>query len=154
MHESGDAVTVVGGKITTYRLLAEDVLGRLFPKSARWTAEQPLPGSDFPRLPGFTGQQAWTKWRDDLRLKHADYDPRIVDRLARLYGTRADAMLENGLGENLGGVFTAELEHMVAAEWAQSADDALWRRSKLGLHLSEAAKAAVKRWFVARFTKS
>lgn len=153
-HEGGGAVTVVGGKITTYRLLAEDVLSRLFPESERWTAKQPLPGSDFPRLPGFTGQQAWTKWREDLRLKHGDYDPRIVDRLARLYGTRADAMLERGLGENLGGVFTAELEHMVAEEWAQTADDALWRRSKLGLHLSDDAKAAVAAWFAARFTKS
>ncbi|WBX83357.1 glycerol-3-phosphate dehydrogenase [Sphingosinicella microcystinivorans] len=153
-HEGGGAVTVVGGKITTYRLLAEDVLGRLFPESGRWTAEQPLPGSDFPRLPGFTGQQAWTKWREDLRLKHGDYDPQIVDRLARLYGTRADTMLERGLGENLGGVFTAELEHMVAEEWAQTADDALWRRSKLGLHLSDDAKAAVAEWFAARFTKS
>ncbi|WP_339708870.1 glycerol-3-phosphate dehydrogenase [uncultured Sphingosinicella sp.] len=153
-HEGGDAVTVVGGKITTYRLLAEDVLGRLYPESKRWTAGQPLPGSDFPRLPGLTGQQAWTKWRENLRVKHADYDPRIVDRLARLYGTHADTMLENGLGENLGGVFTAELEHMVAEEWAQSADDALWRRSKLGLHLSEDARAAVAQWFAARFTKS
>lgn len=153
-HEGGDAVTVVGGKITTYRLLAEDVLGRLFPESQRWTAEQPLPGSDFPRLPGFTGQQAWTKWRDDLRLKYTDYDPRIVDRLARLYGTRADAMLERGLGENLGGVFTAELEYMVAEEWAQTADDALWRRSKLGLHLSEDVEISVERWFSRRFTKS
>ncbi|MBB4630496.1 glycerol-3-phosphate dehydrogenase [Sphingosinicella soli] len=153
-HEGGGAITVVGGKITTYRLLAEDVLGRLFPESKRWTAGQPLPGSDFPRAPGFSGQQAWAKWCDVLRMRYSDYDPRIVDRLARLYGTRAEAMLEGGLGENLGGVFTAELEHMVAHEWAQTAEDALWRRSKLGLHLSPDAARAVERWFAARFTKS
>jgi glycerol-3-phosphate dehydrogenase len=153
-HAAGGAMTVVGGKITTYRLLAEDALGRIAPKTQRWTAHQPLPGSDFPRHPGFTGQQAWARWRDDLRLRHTDYDPRIVDRLARLYGTRAESMLDGGLGENLGGVFTAELEHMVAAEWAKTAEDALWRRSKLGLHISDGGKAAVAAWFATRFTKS
>lgn len=153
-HAAGGAMSVVGGKITTYRLLAEDALRRIAPETKRWTATEPLPGSDFPRRPGFTGQQSWARWRDALRVRHADYDPKIIDRLARLYGTRAETMLSNGLGENLGGIFTAELEHMATHEWARSAEDALWRRSKLGLHISEDGKAAVAAWFAARFTKS
>jgi len=141
------AMTVVGGKITTYRLLAEAVLKRIAPKTKPWTDGQPLPGSDFPRPEGFTGQQAFALWLDDFKARHADFDPKIVSRLAHLYGTEADAMLDKGLGENLGGVFTAELDYFVAEEWAQTADDVLWRRTKLGLHLPPEAQSAVAAYF-------
>jgi glycerol-3-phosphate dehydrogenase len=67
--------------------------------------------------------------------------------MARLYGTEAETLLANGLGANLGGVFEAELDHMRREEWAQTADDALWRRSKLGLKLDAEAKQRVAAFF-------
>jgi glycerol-3-phosphate dehydrogenase len=153
-HAGGGAMTVVGGKITTYRLLAEAVLARIEPQTAPWTASEPLPGSDFPRPAGLTAQQALARWRDDLRRRHDDYDPGIVDRLASLYGTDAEPMLARGLGDNLGGIFTTELEHLTAEEWVVSAEDVLLRRTKLALHLTDAAKAAVADWLAQRFTKA
>lgn len=152
-HSGGSAMTVVGGKITTYRLLAEAVLKRIAPHTKPWTANAPLPGSDFERPPGLTGQEAFACWFEDLKQRHEDYDPAIIDRLAHLYGTDADAMLRDGLGENLGGIFTAELDHLATNEWARSADDVLWRRTKLALHLDNDAKAAVDAWFEKHFTK-
>lgn len=153
-HAGGGAMTVVGGKITTYRLLAEAVLDVVAPKSSTWTASEALPGSDFERPKGLTGQQAFARWLEDCKQRHDHYDPRIVHRLALLYGTTADRMLSAGLGENFGGMFSAELEHMVTEEWATSAEDALWRRSKMGLHLGSEAIAMVEAWFAARFTKT
>ena len=146
-HAGVPAMTVVGGKITTYRKLAEEVLKIVAPKSKRWTAKAPLPGGDVPRLDGETGQAAFARWFDNLLIAHADYDPGIVKRLARTLGTAAEGLLTAGLGENLGGVFEAELAYFAANEWATTADDVLWRRTKLGLHLDDAAKARVAGWF-------
>ncbi len=148
-HEGGSAMTVVGGKITTYRLLAEAVLAKLFPKTRRWTHEAPLPGGDVPRGKG-TAQQDFARWLADTKASHPLYDPAIIDRMAHLYGTETVALLDSGLGKNLGGVFEAELQHMQDREWAQTAEDALWRRSKLGLHLPEDARARVAAFFGGR----
>lgn len=146
--EHGDAsMTIVGGKITTYRVLAEDVLKRLAPDSRPWTATAPLPGGDVERLPGETGQDAFKRWLLNLTTEQANYDPKIVRRLAHTLGTAAAPLLRAGLGANLGGVFEAELQHFRDAEWATSSADVLWRRTKLGLHLGGEAKAAVARWF-------
>jgi len=146
--EHGDnAMTVVGGKITTYRVLAEAVLKIVARKTKRWTATAPLPGSDVPRLGGETGQAAFARWLENLTLAHADYDPKLVKRLAYTLGTAAEPLLTNGLGKNLGGVFEAELAHYAANEWATTAEDVLWRRTKLGLHLAPEAKARVAAWF-------
>ena len=138
-------LTVYGGKITTYRRLAEDALGRLahfFPQSRRWTAQSPLPGGDFlydgiDALIGRTLQQ-WPFLGQD----HAQ-------RLAHAYGTRIENVLGKAarlddLGRRFGADLTAaEVRYLMRHEWAQSADDVLWRRSKLGLRLSEAQAAAL-----------
>jgi glycerol-3-phosphate dehydrogenase len=138
-------LTVYGGKITTYRRLAEDALDRLahfFPQSRRWTANAPLPGGDFPHdgveaLVRRTLQQ-WPFLGED----HAR-------RLAHAYGTRVrnvlgDAARLDDLGQRFGADLTAaEVRYLMQREWAQSADDVLWRRSKLGLRLSEAQAAAL-----------
>ena len=145
-HEGGDAMTVVGGKITTYRLLAEAVLAKLYPKTRRWTRDAPLPGGDVPRS-GATVGQDFARWLADTKARHPDYDPAIIQRMAHLYGTDTEALLDAGLGDNLGGVFEAELHYMRDREWARTAEDALWRRSKLGLHLGDAAKARVAAFF-------
>lgn len=153
-HGKMNVLTVVGGKITTYRRLAEAVLKQVAPGTRKWTAKAPLPGGNVPRLRGETGQAAFARWLTDLKVKHRHYDPVLIDRLARIHGTKTEALLVNGLGENLGGVFTAELERFVTEEWARTAEDILWRRTKLGLHLDAAAQARVADWFEARFTNT
>ncbi len=143
LHEGQAAMTVIGGKITTYRLLAEAVLQALYPRSKAWTKDAPLPGGAIPRHAGRTAQQDFETWLAALKARFADYDPMLIARLARLYGSETETLLEAGLGENLGGIFAAEIAHMVQQEWATTADDVLWRRSKLGLHLDAAARARV-----------
>jgi glycerol-3-phosphate dehydrogenase len=145
-HEGG-ALTVVGGKITTYRLLAEAVLKALFPASKPWTKTAPLPGGDIPRHAGATAQADFARWVQELKARQPLYDPRVIDRMVRLWGTGTEPMLEAGLGANLGGVFEAELQHMRDAEWARTPDDVLWRRTKLGLHLAPEARSRVSAFF-------
>jgi glycerol-3-phosphate dehydrogenase len=146
--EHGDgALTVVGGKITTYRRLAEAVLAKVAPRTKPWTAAVPLPGGDVPRARGETGQSAFARWLRLLKTRFEDYDPVLVTRLARTHGTGAETLLADGLGANLGGIFERELERFVEHEWARTAEDVLWRRTKLGLHLDAAAKARVRDWF-------
>ncbi|WP_310496319.1 glycerol-3-phosphate dehydrogenase [Sandarakinorhabdus sp.] len=146
-HPGIDAMTVIGGKITTYRVLAEDVLARIAKKTKRWTAGAPLPGGDMERLRGENGQAAFKRWLDNLLIEQRNYDPGLVKRLAHTLGTAAQPLLEAGLGANLGGVFEAELQHYRDHEWAMTSDDVLWRRTKLGLHLGGPARAEVSRWF-------
>ena len=145
-HPDAAALTVIGGKITTYRLLAEAVLKQLFPETKRWTKDAPLPGGDIPRQGG-TARADFDLWLQRLKLRHNLDDPAIITRMAHLWGTDTDAMLEAGLGENLGGLFEAELIHMRDREWAVTADDALWRRTKLGLKLDSRAQARVRAFF-------
>ena len=86
-------------------------------------------------------------WLAGARARHALYDPAIVTRMARLYGTDTDALLDGGLGDNLGGLFEAELAYLRDREWATSADDVLWRRTKLGLTLPPDAQNRVRAFF-------
>jgi glycerol-3-phosphate dehydrogenase len=146
-HAGLDALTVVGGKITTYRVLAEDVMARIAPKSKPWTHSAPLPGGAIPRGAGENGQAAFKRWLDQLIVAQANYDPAIVKRLAHSIGAPAADLLGAGLGRNLGGVFEAELDYFRTREWASASADVLWRRTKLGLHLDAAAQAEVARWF-------
>jgi glycerol-3-phosphate dehydrogenase len=131
-------LTVFGGKITTHRRLAEAALKKLSPflgESSPWTEHAVLPGGDLP--PG--GLMALVA---DLRARHPYMSHRHLQRLARLYGTRAHVLLHDiksadDLGENLGGDFTRrELEYQIQFEWARTIKDVLWRRTKLGLHLA------------------
>jgi glycerol-3-phosphate dehydrogenase len=146
-HGAMGVLTVVGGKITTYRRLAEAALKIVAPKTKAWTAGIALPGGDVPHAKGETGQAAFARWLGDLIFRHRHYDPALLGRLARIHGTALEAMLERGLGENLGGVFTGELERFREEEWATTAEDALWRRTKYGLHLDADAKNRVEQWF-------
>ncbi len=129
---------VYGGKITTYRRLAEDVLDRLahfFPRSQRWTAQGSLPGGDF-AYDGLDALVAQTlrRW-PFLSDGHAR-------RLTRAYGTRVENVLKDAsgiddLGQRFGADLTAaEVRYLMEQEWARTADDVLWRRSKLGLRFS------------------
>jgi len=123
-------LSVFGGKITTSRRLAEHALEKLAPflppMGDPWTGRAPLPGGD---LPGgdFRGFLA------DVRRRWPELPEATALRLARAYGTRIDRVIG---GEDLGGgLGTREVDHLVDAEWARTADDILWRRTRLGLHV-------------------
>jgi glycerol-3-phosphate dehydrogenase len=139
-------LTVYGGKITTYRRLAEDVLGRLahfFPASQRWTAQCPLPGGDF-AYDGLDAlvERALRRW-PFLADAHAR-------RLVSAYGTGVENVLKDAgsidaLGQRFGADLTAaEVRYLMEKEWARTADDVLWRRSKLGLRFGEAQRVQLE----------
>jgi glycerol-3-phosphate dehydrogenase len=141
-------LTVYGGKLTTYRRLAEEALARLsrfFPRSQPWTANSPLPGGDFV-YDGVSALIARARQRWPFLAVPQ------VERLVRAYGTRVEKVLQGAtrledLGENLGaGLTAAEVGYLMTNEWAQTADDVLWRRSKLGLRLSQKERAALERF--------
>lgn len=144
---SAPLLSVFGGKITTYRHLAAEAVERLRPfvpalKGSDWTGTAPLPGGDF----GMTEAEA--KMRE-LSARYPFLTVADARRLIRLYGTRAFAFLGNAaraadLGKHFGhGLTAAEVDHLVASEWARTAEDVLWRRTKLGLHFSADQTAAL-----------
>ncbi|MGA1210387.1 MAG: glycerol-3-phosphate dehydrogenase C-terminal domain-containing protein, partial [Gemmobacter sp.] len=145
-------LNIFGGKITTYRKLAEDAWDKLEPhfpgRRGHWTAGAPLPGGDFP-VDGVDGLSA------DLRAAHPFLDQRWATRLVRAYGTEARAVLAGAqsaadLGRDFGATLTeAEVRWMQAREFAQSCDDIIWRRSKLGLRLGPDQVAALESYLAA-----
>jgi glycerol-3-phosphate dehydrogenase len=139
-------LTVFGGKITTYRRLAEEVLERLsnhLPLGKPWTSTAALPGGDFP----YDGAAMLAA---KLREEFPFLSERHAGRLVRAYGTRAEMMLNGARrAEDLGRVFgldltEAEVTYLMQYEWAQTSDDVLWRRSKLGLRTGAEDKAALE----------
>ncbi len=149
-ERAGEAplLTVYGGKITTYRRLAEDALGKLahfFPRTQAWTARSTLPGGDFV----YDGIETLIA-RTQRTWPFLDADH--ARRLTRAYGTRVDNVLKSAtapgdLGVRFGADLTAaEVRYLMTKEWAQTADDVLWRRSKLGLRLSDAQRATLDRF--------
>ncbi len=146
-------LSVFGGKITTYRCLAEDVLGKLArfePRCATgagWTGKAALPGGDFPR-------DGAERLADDLRRAHPFLDAKMARRLVRHYGTEAAGILGNArtaadLGRDFGGGLSeAEVRHLMSREYARTAHDVVWRRTKLGLRMSEGDIAALDSWML------
>ncbi len=138
-------LSVFGGKLTTYRTLAEAVLKRLTPwfagRGRPWTAGASLPGGDFP-VDGVDGLAR------ALRRDFPAVSPAHARRLVRAYGTRAPAVLGTGdLGRRFGADLTeAEVQYLITNEWARTAEDVLWRRSKLGLRLSAEDAATLDAW--------
>ncbi|MES0074404.1 glycerol-3-phosphate dehydrogenase [Mesorhizobium sp. M0058] len=139
-------VNAFGGKITTYRRLSESMLekieGFLGKRGKPWTANAPLPGGDFPAT-GFDAQVA------KLKSAYPFLDQRLARRLTRLYGTRAQVLLglarsNADLGRNFGAdLYEAEVRYLCENEWALTAEDVLWRRTKRGLHLSREQASAL-----------
>ena len=140
-------VNAFGGKITTYRRLSESMLekieGFLGKRGKPWTADAPLPGGDFPAT-GFDAEV--TK----LKAAYPFLEARLARRLTRLYGTRARALLGPArsyadLGRNFGAdLYEAEVRYLAENEWAMTAEDVLWRRTKRGLHLGREEVAALE----------
>ncbi|WP_448586079.1 glycerol-3-phosphate dehydrogenase [Thermaurantiacus sp.] len=132
-HRGAAATTIVGGKLTTFRRLAEALVSALFPRTRPWTAEAVLPGGAIPDCGGKTARANFVLWAQALARRFPDHDPRIVARLAGRYGAEAEAMLERGLGAKRGGLFEAEIAHFQSHEFAQTLEDIQWRRTKVGL---------------------
>jgi glycerol-3-phosphate dehydrogenase len=141
LHAHGsDAITVLGGKLTTYRLLAQEAARWAAPGTRDWTERAPLPGGDVPRRAGEGAVAAVARFAAGLEAR---FPGRGATALARRHGTEAEAMLARP-GRDLGdGVSEAEIEHLATREWARSLDDVLWRRTKLGLHVSATTRAAI-----------
>jgi glycerol-3-phosphate dehydrogenase len=148
-------LSIYGGKITTYRRLAEEALEKLSPylKGAKagegWTAKAPLPGGDM-------DVSAVAALTAELLRDYPFLTPVHATRLAHAYGTRAAKTLGTAksmadLGRNFGATLTeSEVRYLMANEWACTADDIVWRRSKLGLRLSAAEIAALDEWLAAQ----
>jgi glycerol-3-phosphate dehydrogenase len=142
-------LSVFGGKITTYRHLAESAVAELAPylpllNGNSWTASKPLPGGDF----AMTGAPALA---ENLAREYPFLDAAVVRRLVRSYGTISRTILSGAksvrdLGHDYGhGLFQAEVDYLRACEWARTVEDILWRRTKLGLRFSADQVAALDR---------
>ena len=149
-EEGAPLLGIYGGKITSYRALCEEAVDALAERlpalsGAAWTAEAPLPGGDFPR--DQQGELIAILRRGYPFLAEPD-----ATRIARAYGTRARDWLGmaqdwRDLGRSFGaGLSEAELDYLRRVEWAQTAEDVLWRRSKLGLHMSAEERDAVREY--------
>lgn len=146
-------LSVFGGKITTYRKLAEHALHKLpmpgLAAQSAWTDGAALPGGEFPAdgfdalLSDMAARFAWVPANTMLRLCHA-------------YGTLVPKVIGNAgswreMGQDFGaGLTQREAEYLIAHEFVNQPDDLLWRRSKLGLHMSAAERGAVEQWFAQR----
>jgi glycerol-3-phosphate dehydrogenase len=156
----GDAplLSVWGGKITTYRALAEEAVQMLARPLAiakgDWTAAAPLPGGDLGVAIRASGDPiaAFERFCVEMARERPWLPASLLRRYARAYGTRMDRLLGSAtglaqLGEEVApGLYEAELDYLRRHEWAETAEDILWRRSKLGLHLPAEAAARVERW--------
>ena len=149
-------LNIFGGKITTYRRLAESALDKITAQLAvnkgRWTAGVPLPGGDFP-VDGVSGLI------DDLKARYPFLSDFWAKRLVRAYGTEAadvlgDATDATDLGRDFGATLTeTEVNWLMTHEYARTAEDVLWRRNKLGLRLNSDQSRALDDW-MARHRRS
>lgn len=165
--DAGDAplLSVLGGSLSTARLLAEDALDRLAPRLGRyrnaWTAKAFLPGGDLADTAHPAGRQLALD--DYVRLQKQAYGwapAALIERYTRAYGSRMHRLLEGCTGMHhlgaqvLPGLFEAELRYLVDQEAATTAEDILWRRSKLGLHLPADAARLLDAWLAPALSRT
>ncbi|MFC0282329.1 glycerol-3-phosphate dehydrogenase [Camelimonas abortus] len=151
-------LSVYGGKITTCRRLAEhalEQLSRWLPTAGpAWTASAPLPGGELDAGP-LAGAAAFSAFLTRQLARYAWAPPALTERMARAYGALMDDILAGardlaGLGEHFGaGLFEAEVVWLVRHEWAQTAGDILWRRTRLGLAMPEEGRLRLEAWLAA-----
>tara|TARA_R110000787_G_scaffold67411_3_gene151115 strand:- start:13383 stop:14897 length:1515 start_codon:yes stop_codon:yes gene_type:complete len=150
-NENGAPVlSIFGGKITTYRVLALQAIRTLSDaldvNGDDWTKEAPLPGGDFP-------PDGFDALVDQYAIRWPFVEKSVVRRLVRAYGTDTASILKDtksisDMGQPFGsGLYEIEIQWLIDREFACTAEDVLWRRSKLGLHMSEVEKQAVEQWF-------
>ncbi|MFK7856533.1 MAG: glycerol-3-phosphate dehydrogenase [Granulosicoccus sp.] len=155
VRKNAPVLSVYGGKITTYRKLAEqavDMLNDLLSiQKGSWTADATLPGGDLPGgdYDAFIRQlSAQLPWLEQSLL--LDYARNYGTRIAAIVG---DAESMDALGVHFGGLlYQAEVDYLITCEWARSADDVLWRRSKKGLHVPESAVEKLQSYIDKHYT--
>jgi glycerol-3-phosphate dehydrogenase len=150
---SGALLNVFGGKLTTHRRLSEEALGHiegvLGAKGKPWTAKSKLPGGDF-------GPTEFEKQVEAFNEAYPNLTDKLLRRLVRQYGTRARVLLGTAtrldqLGELFGSDLTQrEVDYLIEHEWARTADDVLWRRTKLGLRVGQADKSRLEAYMAKR----
>ncbi|MCH9744031.1 MAG: glycerol-3-phosphate dehydrogenase [Gammaproteobacteria bacterium] len=148
-HETLPLITIYGGKLTTYRRLAEHAVDKLKPyfndMRKCTTKHTPLPGGDM-------GHHQWSKFTNELQQQYPELPKQMLQRYANYYGTLSHLILENkqsrkDLGRHFGAdLYECEVDYWLKHEWANSIDDMLWRRSKLGLVLSKENKERLQRY--------
>ena len=158
LDETGGAplLNVFGGKITTFRELAERGIQRLakfFPNmGGDWTGSAPLPGGEIENAD-------FVQFAEDLRTSYPWMPRDLLYHYARTYGARTDRVVGaatsvEGLGRHFGArLYEAEVRYLVANEWAQTPEDVLHRRTKQELHMSAAERAAFADWFEAELAR-
>jgi len=157
--QSGQApiLTIFGGKITTFRKLAEHALDKLspyFPEMGdAWTSTRALPGGDIENAD-------FDSWFWKFKQRHANLPEALLYHYARLYGTRADQLIANvqtteQLGKHFGHtLYEIEVRYLVEFEWAQTTEDILQRRTKHGLHLTPAERQVFSDWLDAEYPQA
>ena len=155
--DTAPLLSVFGGKITTFRKLAEEAVEMIAPRlgnhQGAWTADACLPGGDlFGSTPQNRSVLEFDAYVHGLQKQYAWLAPKVISRYARAYGTRIHKLLDGrrsleDMGEPLAaGLYPAELEYLMNFEWASSSADILWRRSKLGLHVPPETAQKIDDW--------
>ncbi|WP_402718760.1 glycerol-3-phosphate dehydrogenase [Janthinobacterium rivuli] len=158
-REGAPLLSVFGGKITTFRKLAEEAMDMLAPllgnTLAAWTASACLPGGDvYGSAPQNRSVREFGQFVQGLQREYAWLPAALVARYARAYGTRIHVLLAGradvaAMGEEIAaGLYAAEVDYVRRHEWAVSAADILWRRSKLGLHLPRETADRLDAWLL------
>ncbi len=149
VRKNAPVLSVYGGKITTYRKLAEQAVDMLKPllecDKGEWTATAPLPGGDIPNAD-------FDAFVETIKQQYSWLDNKVLMDYARNYGTRIHTLLANAndkdaLGQHFSGpLYQVEVDYLVQHEWAQTAEDILWRRSKKGLHTDKGTDALLQQY--------
>lgn len=148
-NDEPPAINIFGGKITTYRKLSESMLEKIEqligPRKAPWTAHAHLPGGDF-------AVADYGKLVGNLKTDFPFIELAMAQRLIRSYGTNAWILMQGArtkkdMGEEFGGSLTErEVRYLMTEEWAECADDVVWRRSKLGIRLDKESISGLDDW--------
>ncbi|WP_151704330.1 glycerol-3-phosphate dehydrogenase [Nitrincola alkalilacustris] len=146
-------LSIFGGKLTTYRKLAQAAVNALNPyfpdTKGNWTASATLPGGERISSP--------ESYAQELQSRYPWLDPFSARRIAFTYGRLAEQWLDRagslvGLGERFGQLFAREVEYLVQHEWAKSIDDIIWRRTKTGIRMTDEEKSRLEQ-YLARLLK-
>ena len=154
--QAAPLLSIWGGKLTTFRKLAEEAAAMvghaLGDPRPPWTAQAPLPGGDLSGWVATSGRPDldFERFVAEAGRRYPWLPPSPLRRMARAYGSRIDRVLARSaarMGQEIApGLYEAELDYLRRDEWASTADDVLWRRSKLGLHYDAAQRARVAQW--------
>ncbi|NQV57187.1 MAG: glycerol-3-phosphate dehydrogenase, partial [Rhodospirillales bacterium] len=149
--------SVYGGKITTYRILAEQVVRSIYSEiggtATSWPSKAALPGGDLQGL-------SFNQFEKHVGEKYPWLTAPLCRRYARTYGSKMEVLIGGALcvedlGQHFGsGLYAAEVNYLVGYEWAQTAEDILWRRTKLGLRLNRDEVGVLRRWMGSADVKS